>query len=98
MSRYQSFIDNLPSEKTDPKDAGVKINALDMLPSVQTTFRYRGSLTTPPCTEGVNWLLMTSPVELSVQQLTALDSLFEDGNNRPVQPINDRTLVEDNTP
>src|SRR5215212_7537599 len=95
---YQPFINNLPTTKTDPKDAGVKINAMDMLPAVQTTFRYSGSLTTPPCTEGVNWLLMTTPVELSAQQLTALDSLFEAGNNRPVQPITDRTLIEDNTP
>jgi carbonic anhydrase len=95
---YQPFISNLPAEKTDPKDAGVKINAIDLLPSVQTTFRYGGSLTTPPCSEGVNWLLMTTPVELSMQQLTALDSLFERGNNRPVQPMNDRALIEDNTP
>jgi carbonic anhydrase len=95
---YQPFIDNLPAEKTDPKDAGVKINVMDMIPSVQTTFRYSGSLTTPPCTEGVNWLLMTSPVDLSMRQLTVLDSLFEGGNNRPVQPINDRTLMEDSTP
>ena len=95
---YQPFIGNLPNEKTDPKDAGVKINAMDLLPSVGTTFRYSGSLTTPPCSEGVNWLLMTTPVDLSMQQLTALDSLFEGGNNRPVQPINDRTLIEDNTP
>ena len=94
---YQPFISNLPAEKTDPKDAGVKIDAIDLLPSVQTTFRYSGSLTTPPCTEGVNWLLMTTPVELSMQQLTALDSLFESGNNRPVQPMNERTLIEDNT-
>ena len=95
---YQPFINNLPAEKTDTKDAGVKINGMDLLPPVQTTFRYSGSLTTPPCTEGVNWLLMTTPVDLSMQQLTALDSLFEGGNNRPVQPINDRTLIEDNTP
>jgi carbonic anhydrase len=95
---YQPFISNLPAKKTDPKDAGVKINAMDLLPSVQTTFRYSGSLTTPPCTEGVNWLLMTTPVELSTEQLGTLASLFEKGNNRPVQPINDRVLVEDNTP
>jgi len=95
---YQPYIRNLPAEKTDVKDAGVKINAIDLLPPVQTTFRYIGSLTTPPCTESVNWLLMTTPVELSVEQLTALDSLFEGGNNRPVQPINDRILIEDNTP
>ena len=95
---YQPFISNLPAEKTDVKDAGVTINAMDLLPSVGTTFRYSGSLTTPPCSEGVNWLLMTTPIELSAQQLTALDTLFEGGNNRPVQPINDRTLIEDNTP
>ncbi len=95
---YQPFIGNLPAEKTDPKDAGVDIDAIDLLPSVQTTFRYNGSLTTPPCTEGVSWLLMTNPVALSAQQLAALDSLFEGGNNRPVQPINDRALTEDNTP
>jgi carbonic anhydrase len=95
---YQPFIGNLPAEKTDVKDAGVTINAMDLLPSVGTTFRYSGSLTTPPCSEGVNWLLMTTPVELSAQQLIALDTLFEGGNNRPVQPIHDRTLIEDNTP
>jgi carbonic anhydrase len=95
---YQPFTSNLPAEKTDPKDAGVKINAMDLLPSLQTTFRYSGSLTTPPCTEGVSWLLMTTPVALSARQLNALDSLFEGGNNRPVQPINDRALIEDNTP
>jgi carbonic anhydrase len=95
---YQPFISNLPTETTDPKDAGVKINAIDLLPSLQTTFRYSGSLTTPPCTEGVSWLVMTTPVELSAQQFTALDSLFEGGNNRPVQPMNDRTLTEDTTP
>jgi len=95
---FQPFIDNLPAEKSDAKDAGVSINAADLLPSVQTTFRYSGSLTTPPCTEGVNWLLMTTPVELSATQIETLASLFEGGNNRPVQPLSDRPLTEDNTP
>lgn len=95
---YQPFILNLPAEQTDVKVAGVTVHAMDLLPSVGTTFRYSGSLTTPPCTESVNWLLMTTPVELSAKQLTVLGSLFEGGNNRPVQPINERVLVEDNTP
>lgn len=94
----QPFIDNLPAEKSDVHDAGAKINAADLLPAVQATFRYTGSLTTPPCTEGVSWLVMTTPVEASAEQLHALESLFEGGNNRPVQPLNDRSLVEDNTP
>lgn len=91
------FINNLPAEKSDVKDAGVKINVMDFLPDIQTTYRYSGSLTTPPCSEGVSWLVMTTPVELSSDQLSKLEGLFE-ANNRPVQPLNDRTLNEDNTP
>lgn len=91
------FINNLPAEKSDVKDAGVKINAMDFLPDIQTTYRYSGSLTTPPCSEGVSWLVMTTPVELSSDQLSKLEGLFE-ANNRPIQPLNDRTLNEDNTP
>jgi len=95
---FQPFVDNLPTEKSDVKDAGVKINATELLPAVQTTYRYSGSLTTPPCSEGVHWNLMTTPVEISSEQLNALETLFEEGNNRPVQPLNDRPLVEDDTP
>lgn len=94
---YQSFIDNLPAEKSDVHDAGVTVNATDLIPTVQTTFRYSGSLTTPPCTEGVNWLVMTTPVELSSEQMNKLESIFEK-NNRPVQPLNDRPLEEDSSP
>lgn len=94
----QPFIENLPAEESEASDAGVKINAADLLPAMQTTYRYSGSLTTPPCSEGVNWLLMTTPVEISTKQLTALKSLFDHANNRPVQPLNDRPLVEDSTP
>ena len=94
---FDPFLENLPAETSDVKDAGVKINALDFLPAIQTTYRYSGSLTTPPCSEGVSWLVITTPVELSSAQLGKLESLFE-GNNRPVQPLNGRSLIEDNTP
>lgn len=94
---YDPFISNLPAQETEVKDMGVKINAMDLLPSIQTTYRYSGSLTTPPCSEDVSWMVMTTPVELSSDQLSNLESLFE-ANNRPVQPLNDRSLSEDNTP
>ena len=94
---FDPFINNLPADTSDIKDAGVKINATNFLPGIQTTYRYSGSLTTPPCSEGVSWLVMTTPVVLSSAQLSKLEGLFE-GNNRPVQPLNDRTLIEDNTP
>lgn len=95
---FQPFIDNLPARRSEVQDAGVKVNAADFLPSAQTTFRYTGSLTTPPCSEGVRWLVMTNPVELSAEQLRALKTLFEEGNNRPVQSLNDRHPIEDSTP
>ena len=91
------FIDNLPAEKSDVKDMGIKLNVMDFLPDIQTTYRYSGSLTTPPCSEGVSWLVMTTPVALASAQLSKLEGLFE-ANNRPVQPLNDRLPTEDNTP
>jgi carbonic anhydrase len=75
----------------------VQVNAADMLPKVQTTYRYIGSLTTPPCSENVKWNVMLTPIEMSKSQLAAFTQLFE-GNNRPVQDLNGRPLVEDTTP
>ena len=50
-------------------DGTAKLDWAAMLPTDLTTYRYDGSLTTPPCTEGVHWLLMTQPVQLSAAQL-----------------------------
>ena len=94
---YQPLLTNMPADKSPEKDAGVKISAMDLLPTNQTTFRYSGSLTTPPCTEGVNWNVMVTPVQLSADQIAAFTKIFE-GNNRPIQPLNTRSLVEDSTP
>lgn len=74
---------------------GVDPNAL--LPGIRTTYRYMGSLTTPPCTEGVHWLLMTEPAELSSVQIEAYRQIFEH-DARPVQPLNDRMPEADTTP
>jgi carbonic anhydrase len=73
------------------------IDPNEVLPETRTTYRYNGSLTTPPCTEGVKWLLMTEPAEVSSEQYKAFAKIVK-VNSRPVQPLNDRTLVEDSTP
>jgi carbonic anhydrase len=96
-SAYAPFLDNLPASESEVEDAGVTIDAAELIPAIHTTYRYDGSLTTPPCTEGVQWLLMTTPVDLSAEQLGMLDEIFE-VNNRPVQPLGERTPLEDNTP
>jgi carbonic anhydrase len=78
--------------KADIQDADpMDLNVANMLPSDRVTYTYSGSLTTPPCSEGVRWHVMQEPLTLSAQQLNALTSIY-DGNNRPVQPLNDREL------
>ena len=67
---------------------------LILLPDTKRTYRYDGSLTTPPCSEGVKWIMMTTPIEMSEAQIAAFKAIF-DGNNRPVQPLNGRKLFVD---
>ena len=70
------------------------VDAAALLPGQRTTWRYPGSLTTPPCSEGVSWLVMTEPVTASREQIEAFRALFP-VNNRPVQPLHGRRLVTD---
>ena len=72
----------------------VKVNVDDLLPKARTAYRYDGSLTTPPCAEGVKWLVMTTPVHLSAGQIAAFTTIIH-GNNRPVQPLNGRVVATD---
>ncbi|MBF0621785.1 MAG: carbonic anhydrase family protein [Magnetococcales bacterium] len=71
------------------KDATLDINAL--LPGDETFLTLSGSLTTPPCSEDVRWLVMNTPVTLSAQQVKQFATLHP-GSNRPVQPLNGRAV------
>ena len=89
-------FDNLPTEVSD-EAAPVEGETVDLaaaLPETQTYFQYDGSLTTPPCTEGVAWQVLDTPVEISQEQLDAFTAVVE-GNFRPTQPLGDRELVRD---
>lgn len=77
-------------------EATTNIDWAALLPSNLATYRYSGSLTTPPCTEGVNWLLLETPVELSAAQIQAFEAAYSE-NARPVQPLNGRTVQMDTT-
>lgn len=67
------------------------INLLALLPQVQTYFYYNGSLTTPPCSEGVQWIVFEKPIELSSSQIQDFRRVFPD-NHRPIQPLNGRAI------
>lgn len=72
----------------------VQVNVDDLLPHSTKSYRYDGSLTTPPCSEGVKWIVMQSPIQLSAAQIKQFTSLIK-ANNRPVQPLHHRVTVSD---
>ncbi|XOF32817.1 MAG: carbonic anhydrase [Candidatus Electrothrix sp. YB6] len=65
-----------------------------LLPKNKEYYRFNGSLTTPPCTEGVLWLVMKNPVTVSEAQVKQLAEALGHPNNRPVQPINARPVLQ----
>ena len=86
---------NLPATKgVENHLEHVTVDVDALLPRARTTYRYDGSLTTPPCSEGVKWFMMTTPIALSKTQIAAFAALFH-GNNRPVQPLNGRPVLTD---
>lgn len=92
---FNSMWANLPGAPgvTNSMDNDT-IDAGDLLPGDRQTYRYDGSLTTPPCSEGVKWNVLTTPIELSGGQISAFKAVVGD-NNRPVQPLNERELLLD---
>jgi len=69
-------------------------DAARLLPVKRDYYRYSGSLTTPPCTEGVRWLVLKTPVSASKEQVATFSKVMHHPNNRPVQPVNGRTVLE----
>ena len=67
-------------------------DATTLLPKSRDLFKYDGSLTAPPCTEGVAWLVFTEPITMSDTQLAKLKEHIREPNNRPLQALNGRGL------
>jgi carbonic anhydrase len=85
---------NIPSEKEKPQDIpSVSIQVRDLLPNGVGYFTYTGSLTTPPCTEGVSWYVLKRHVTVSPQQLAAFAKIYP-MDARPIQPTDGRDILE----
>jgi carbonic anhydrase len=74
-------------------DDNVQINAADLLPANQSYFTFDGSLTTPPCTEGVSWFVLKAPVTISKNQVAVFSKIYP-YDERPTQSLNDRKVLE----
>ena len=90
----------LPAHSGDKSaPAGVTVDASTLLPADRTFFTYAGSLTTPPCTEGLTWFVFKTPIEMSAAQISALAKLEHLAHtNRPVQSLGARAVLVDSTP
>lgn len=69
------------------------LNLSNLVPANHTYYSFEGSLTTPPCSEDVNWMVMKHPIELSSIQIRAFAKTVK-FNARPIQPSNNRTIKE----
>jgi len=89
-----SILDHMPLHPGDHHNlCSIKLNAASLLPSNQNYYRFNGSLTTPPCSEGVRWIVMKTPVEASKEQLEVFAHILGK-NNRPIQPLDARTVLK----
>ena len=91
----QTVWNNLPLEKGDEVVARGTIDLNALLPSERNYFTYMGSLTTPPCSEGVLWMVMKQPVPISAEQISIFARLYP-MNARPVQSASGRLIKESN--
>jgi len=83
----------LPSDPGQPVPLpDLLINAQDLLPSTDDFYAYSGSLTTPPCTEGVTWMVYSSPLSVSAEQADAFARVLG-ANARPLQDRHERDFM-----
>ena len=88
----QSIFANLPAA-TGKRYLIPAMNVIDMLPDLSKYYLFNGSLTTPPCSEGVKWYIVKKTLTLSAQQIQSFKKIFKQ-NARPIQPLNGRVVEQ----
>jgi carbonic anhydrase len=91
----QTVWNHLPLEKHDTVMPSVTLDPAEMLPSRREYFTFMGSLTTPPCSEGVLWMVMKEPMQASPAQMALFSRLYP-LNARPIQASSGRVIKESN--
>lgn len=84
----------MPAKAGDKNTLQAKVNVMDLLPKSKDYYRYSGSLTTPPCSEGVRWYVVKQPASVSKTQIEAFRKAVGAVNNRPLQPVNARDILK----
>ncbi len=82
-------------KKAGNKDAlSTRVDANEILPSKRDYYRFNGSLTTPPCSEGVRWVVLKQAATASKGQIAAFAGALHEPNNRPLQALNSRLVLK----
>ena len=89
MERLLTYLPKQPGERHYYRNVGIK--PIFLLPSDRSYYRYRGSMTEPPCTENVTWILLKTPLEVSARDVERFRRILGQ-NNRPIQARNARPV------
>ena len=90
----QKLWAQMPEAEGAPVALAGIVNPSQLMPKNKAYYRFAGSLTTPPCSEGVRWLVLKQPVSASREQIDAFAKVMHHQNNRTVQPVNGRVIVQ----
>jgi carbonic anhydrase len=91
----QKVWNNLPLERNEENTARAPLELAELLPTDRRYFTYMGSLTTPPCSEGVQWIVMRQPVTLTPEQIEIFARIYP-MNARPTQQLAGRRIIQSN--
>jgi carbonic anhydrase len=88
------LLTQLPQKVGEVIKLKARLTPSDLMPTNQRYYRYSGSLTSPPCTEGVRWVVMKSLLQASAEQIAAITAALGGANSRSIQPLNGRSVLE----
>jgi len=89
----KTLWEHIPDPGKERVTQGLKVNAMDLLPSDRGYYGYRGSLTNPICNEGVAWFVLKNPIEMSEAQIAEYRKHYHN-TARPLQPLGERPVTE----
>ncbi len=84
----------MPEHAGETSQQPIGIEETNLLPPTREYYAYNGSLTTPPCSEGVKWIVLKNPIEASAEQIARFKERVGPATNRPVQPRNARLILD----
>lgn len=90
----EKLLGQLPKDHQQTKTLSVRVTPADLMPTKPAYYRYSGSLTTPPCSEGVQWVIIKETLKVSKFQLEGLRQALGAPNQRPVQDSQGRMILE----